>query len=67
MREDDNIVPITWLRYRACVELEIKQRLLFEFEDIYSSGKLSKMLVEMAVLCFQPYPFLQGTSLSIQI
>lgn len=53
------------VRYQAQVELEKSQKILDEEETIITSGKSGSLLVEVGVLLFQPYPFFEGTTVSM--
>lgn len=52
---------VTVFRYKAQMELEKAQRILDEEEGIQSSGKTWQIAIEMIILLFQPYFFLNGT------
>lgn len=53
------------VRYQAQVELEKSQKILDEEETILTSGKSGNLLLEVGVLLFQPYPFFEGVTVSM--
>ena len=58
-----NLVVVTVFRYRAQVELEKAQNILDKEEGIHSSGKTWQIGMEMVILLFQPYFFVNGICL----
>ena len=57
---------MTFFRYKAQVELEKAQRILDEQEGIHSSGKTWQIVMEMFILLFQPYYFLNDITIQTE-
>lgn len=56
---------MTVVRYQAQIELEKSQKILDEEETIVTSGKSGNMILEIVVLLFQPYPFLDELTVTM--
>ncbi len=51
---------VTIFRYKAQIELEKSQKILDEEENLFTSGKIYNVLLEIFILILQPYSFLNG-------
>lgn len=49
---------VTIFRYKAQIELEKSQKILDEEENLFTSGKIYNVLLEIFILILQPYSFL---------
>jgi len=55
-------VVIVVLRYEMRVVLSVAQKEVSPYQSLLTSPKKYNMLLEIAVLMLQPYPFLNGTT-----